>query len=480
MNPVLSSLLGLLFLSGLYLYAYPSANWIYVGSTLVHLFTGAAAAAILFFGLARLTRGNRFRARLGWGLVAAGAAVGVALIFTGMPRHLRGWLYAHIGLSLSGVLLIAEEWLARREWLGLRALRYATLVVGIASISGGAWWVREVGFARAYTIKNPSAPPATMDGEGDGPAGPFFPGSAQTAHRRLIPARFFMESQACQRCHADIYNQWDSSAHHFSSFNNQWYRKSIEYMQDVVGPRPSKWCGGCHDPAVLFSGMMDTPIREIIDRPESHAGMGCVACHSIVAVKSTMGQNDYVLEYPKLHELAASENPVVRQLHDFLVKLNPEPHRRAFLKPFVRNQTAEFCSTCHKVHLDVPVNHYRWIRGFNEYDNWQASGVSGQGARSFYYPPKPQKCADCHMPLVPSHDAGNLNGFVHSHLFPAANTALPFANQDRTQLEVTQAFLKDKIVTVDIFALSPAQPPAEGLEGPQAQFSTAFAVGEEA
>ena len=40
------------------------------------------------------------------------------------------------------------------------------------------------------------------------------------------------------------------------------------------------------------------------------------------------------------------------------------------------------------MHLDVPVNNYRWFRGFNDYDNWQASGVSGQGARSFYYPPK--------------------------------------------------------------------------------------------
>jgi len=25
--------------------------------------------------------------------------------------------------------------------------------------------------------------------------------------------------------------------HHFSSFNNQWYRKSIEYMQEVAGVR---------------------------------------------------------------------------------------------------------------------------------------------------------------------------------------------------------------------------------------------------
>ena len=101
-----------------------------------------------------------------------------------------------------------------------------------------------------------------------------------------------------------------------------------------------------------------------------------------------------------------------------------------FLKPFMRDQTAEFCSSCHKVHLDVPVNHYRWIRGFNEYDNWQASGVSGQGARSFYYPPKPQQCADCHMPLESSKDQGNINGFVHSHRFPAANTAVPTANED--------------------------------------------------
>jgi hypothetical protein len=156
---------------------------------------------------------------------------------------------------------------------------------------------------------------------------------------------------------------------------------------------------------------MDTPIRQIVHRPEAQAGLGCMMCHSIAQVKSTMGQGDFYLEYPKMHELAASKNPVIRSIHDFLTYLNPEPHRRTFLKPFMRNQTAEFCSSCHKVHLDVPVNHYRWFRGFNEYDNWQASGVSGYGARSFYYPPKPQQCADCHMPLQKSADAGNIAGF---------------------------------------------------------------------
>jgi len=203
-------------------------------------------------------------------------------------------------------------------------------------------------------------------------------------------------------------------------------------------------------------------------------------CHSIANVKSTMGQGDFYLEYPKLHELAANQNPVARALHDFLIRLNPEPHRRVFLKPFMKTQTAEFCSTCHKVHLDVPVNHYRWVRGFNEYDNWQASGVSGQGARSFYYPPKPQQCADCHMPTESSHDAGNVNGVVHSHRFPGANTALPVANEDAEQLKLTESFLKSGALTVDIFALSPARLPLKPGATSQSELATTFAVGEEA
>src|SRR5260370_24506345 len=105
-------------------------------------------------------------------------------------------------------------------------------------------------------------------------------------------------------------------------------------------------------------------------------------CHRNMQVKRTMGQGDFVLEYPKLHELAASDNPVVGTLHDFLVRVNPEPHRRTFLKPCMRTQTAEFCASCPKVPLDVPVNPYRWVRGLSEYDNWPASAPSVQGPRT--------------------------------------------------------------------------------------------------
>ena len=161
--------------------------------------------------------------------------------------------------------------------------------------------------------------PASMADEGAGPRGPFFPSSADTNVHQPIPATFFMTSESCGRCHKDIYEQWQSSMHHFSSFNNQWYRKSIEYMQDVVGTRPSKWCAGCHDHAVFFNGRFDRPIKEQIDTPEAQAGLACTSCHSIVHVNSSMGQGDFVVEYPPLHDLATSERPLPRWMHDVLL-----------------------------------------------------------------------------------------------------------------------------------------------------------------
>jgi len=483
MNRALSLLIGFLGVSAIYLYAFPQANVFYAGVVLLHVVAGVVASAWLLFWLVGSWRQGEPLVRVGMVFLFLGAIPGLALIYTGALRSEWTLVYVHLGLSFLGAGLIAA---ARIGWPSRHPLMRVAAVLGVLLVLAPvARYLRENRWAQHARIENPALPPLTMNGEGDGPTGPFFPSSAQVYGGEKIPSKFFMESDSCKRCHEDIYNQWNSSAHHFSSFNNQWYRKSIEYMQDTIGTKPSKWCGGCHDPAVLYAGKMDTPIKQIVHNPEAQAGLGCMMCHSIAEVKSTMGQGDFYLEYPVLHELAASRNPLVRGLHDFMIKLNPEPHRRVFLKPFMKQQTAEFCSSCHKVHLDVPVNHYRWFRGFNEYDNWQASGVSGEGARSFYYPAKPQQCADCHMPLEPSSDMGNVAGKVHSHRFPGANTALPTANEDAAQLKATEDFLTSGALTVDIFALLPASAgvktvPLKSTASAQNELATTFAVGEEA
>ncbi len=473
--------------TAVYLYALPSATIFYFANVALHTGLGVVVALGLLVYFFRGLGSDSLLVKFGGLFLVAGAALGIVLIFTGTPHRFKMWLYGHIALCAVAMILLAAEWMRQKSWLGVntlqRAVRFAFLLAVAGGIAGGAWWTRNVAWQSRYRVDNPAISPATMEKEGDGPHGKFFPSSAQTTDGKYIPSDYFLQSQACERCHSDIYQQWRSSVHHFSSFNNQWYRKSIEYMQSVAGVQPSKWCAGCHDPALLFSGMMDQPIAQNMDKPEARAGLSCMMCHSIVDVKSTMGQGDFLLEYPKLHALAASSNPMVRRVHDYVTRLNPEPHRRVFLKPFMREQVPEFCSSCHKVHLDQPLNNYRWIRGFNEYDNWQASGVSGQGARSFYYPATPMMCTDCHMPLVPSKDEGNIDGYVHSHRFPGANTAVPTANEDAVQLQASQNFLQDKQVSVDIFAISPAgkeNGQASTSKMPKQELSTTFAVGEEA
>jgi tetratricopeptide (TPR) repeat protein len=86
------------------------------------------------------------------------------------------------------------------------------------------------------------------------------------------------------------------------------------------------------------------------------------------------------------------------------------------------------------------------------------------------------------MPQVPSNDDGNVNGLVHSHRFPGANTAVPTANQDQAQFEFAKKFLQDKQLSVDIFAISPAGKEAASSAGSgfgKQELSTTFAVGEE-
>jgi tetratricopeptide (TPR) repeat protein len=469
-----------------YLYALPSPTLVYYGNVALHLVAGIAFAicgGAFAFRVLRTSSGESNPWLMAVVIVFSGCAIaGGWIAFVGATRAHQTALNTHVVCGAAGALLVAA-WALSRSPRSTAAVVLAATVLASILVPWAARPAVERSRQARHRIQNPLVPPATMDAEGSGPQSPFFPSSAKTNVGGVIPANFFMTSASCGRCHKEIYDQWNSSAHHFSSFNNQWYRKSIEYMQDVVGTRPSKWCAGCHDHAVFFNGRFDRPIKEQIATPEAQAGLACTSCHSVVHVGSSMGQADFTVEYPPLHDLAASDHPVLQKTHDALIYLAPGPHRDTFLKPFHREQTAEFCSSCHKVHLDTAVNDYRWFRGFNDYDNWQASGVSGQGARSFYYPAKPQKCADCHMPLVASNDPAAKDGKVRSHRFPGANTALPFVNHDPVQLKVVQDFLQDGQISVDVFGITrvaeaPA-PEVAGGKGSESRLSSTFAVGEE-
>ena len=281
----------------------------------------------------------------------------------------------------------------------------------------------------------------------------FYPSSSETFDQGLLDGRRLAANEYCRSCHPDSFHEWERSAHRFSSFNNPFYRKSVELMADRVGRERTKWCSGCHDPVVLFTGQMGTATQAKFsyDSFEAQQGLTCMSCHSIAEIKDVRGNGSYVIEESKQYPFAFSKNKILRAVNRLLIRMEPSLHRKTFLKPFMR--TPEFCSACHKVALIPALNSYHWIRGQDHYDTWYDSGVSGLAVRSFYDPPKPKACRDCHLPPYRSDEFGNRKGYLHDHLFPAANTALPFVRRDRDTERRIREFLENKVLTVDLFAI---------------------------
>jgi tetratricopeptide (TPR) repeat protein len=310
----------------------------------------------------------------------------------------------------------------------------------------------------------------------------FEPSRARTVDANFIPARALMNDEYCLKCHADIYKSHLHSAHKFSSFNNPAYLFSVRETRRRMGTRSSRWCAGCHDPVPFFSGQFDDPnFDDSAKNPIAQAGITCTACHSITHVGSRSGNGDYTIEEPIHYPFAYSDSPVLQWLNEQMVKAKPEFHKKTFLKPFHR--TEAFCSVCHKVGVPQEVNHYKeFLRGQNHDDSWWLSGVSGQGTRSWYYPPVAKtNCAQCHMPLRESEDFGarDFDGSgkrkIHSHLFPSANTGVPALLKYKGHEEVIKAhteFLKggpdgkSPPLRIDLFGLKQLTGEHTGVSAP--------------
>jgi tetratricopeptide (TPR) repeat protein len=291
----------------------------------------------------------------------------------------------------------------------------------------------------------------------------FEPSLARTATGKFIPARALANDQYCKTCHADVHKGWSDSVHRFSSFNNPPYLASVTETREMALERDgnvkaSRFCAGCHDPVPFFSGAFDDPNFDMVSDPLGQAGITCTACHAITHVNSTRGNADYTIEEPLHYPFAYSDNTALQWINHQLVRAKPTFHKRTFMKPF--HKTAEFCSACHKVHLPKELNHYKdFLRGQNHYDNYLLSGVSGHGARSFYYPEKAEpNCNGCHMPLQPSDDFGAafFDGAkelsVHDHLFPSANTGIAWLRDRPDVIEAHQQFLQG-VMRVDLFGV---------------------------
>ena len=433
-------------------------NAVYQTAFLAHLALGiviivpSIVYAILHLRRA-IDRPNRIAVRLGLALFVTLVVLlitGVALT-RGMPiveirdplgRESLYWLHVIAPLVLA--------WLFILHRLAGSRIRWGTGIgIGVASIGlsvAGVW------LSETQRVERTLAPEPY-----------FFPSLARPADGRFIDAADLMRDEYCAGCHQDIHAQWQYSAHRFASFNNPAYLFSVRNTRQMAmardgDVRAARFCAGCHDPVPLFSGAFDDPDFDDVKHPTADAGITCVACHAIEQLNSPRGNADYLISAPEHYPFAFSDDPRLVWLNGILIKGKPSFHKKTFLKPL--HKSAEFCGTCHKVHLPEELNHYRWLRGQNHYDSYLLSGVSGHGVASFYYPDQAvDSCNECHMPLTPSSDFGakpdTLTGTmaIHGHHFPAANTAIPhLLDMPPGVNEKHRSILKNSL-RVDVFAV---------------------------
>jgi len=304
----------------------------------------------------------------------------------------------------------------------------------------------------------------------------FEPSLARTVDGKFISDSRLMRDDTCLECHPSAHALWSQSAHKFSSFNNPAYLASVRNTRKVLLERDgnvhaARFCAGCHDPVPFFSGAFDNPTYDDVNDPTSQAGITCTVCHAIESIPGPRGNSEFLIGQPDLYPFALSDSPLLTFVNRQLIRAKPSFHKRTYLKPL--HQSAEFCSTCHKVHIPEELNQYRFLRGQNHYDSWLLSGVSGHGVASFYYPPKAQaNCNGCHMPLVPSTDFGarDFDGSgvlsIHNHLFLGANTAMrSMVGTTLESFEAHRQFIEGSL-RVDIFGIRRGEDVDAPFEGP--------------
>lgn len=242
------------------------------------------------------------------------------------------------------------------------------------------------------------------------------------------------DTELCASCHPDAAATWASSAHARASFDNPWYRQSVDAMREEVSPEASRFCAGCHDPVLLVADAMHEPVEPF--DPRAHAGVTCMVCHGIQEVR---------LDGTASYTLSTAEVPIpdpadAAEVAAHVEALTPEPLR-----------TSQMCGSCHRGFLGEHMGNAHHLAGIDDLTAWGRSGYSGSTATRLDEPVEESTCQGCHMPMGEGTRDFALDeqGQIHLHRFMGGHTALAGGAGDDAQLAAIRERLEDA-VRVDV------------------------------
>ncbi len=260
---------------------------------------------------------------------------------------------------------------------------------------------------------------------------------AETTIRGAVKGKHLADGGECEGCHSDVAAGFQASAHALASFNNPIYRGSIDRFRADAGNKTSRFCGGCHDIALLVDGGMDVAVEPSDNR--AHAGIGCKTCHGIVAARID-GNGSY--------ELSADPIPVPVQGDAQSIVV----HKAGAASSVLR--TNALCVSCHRAFLHEGTGNAHFLIGQDDVTPWQQSAYAGSRVHLLDEEVPMQDCRGCHMPRerADRNDPAAKNGTIASHRFVGAHTWLAAMRGDEKTLALTRTMLEGA-VSIDIAAV---------------------------
>ena len=281
---------------------------------------------------------------------------------------------------------------------------------------------------------------------------PYAPGNIQVVGTGFLQPDAFPSAEYCGGCHQQAYEQWRESLH-ANAFRSPFYRRSVNLLihDKSRGIAYARHCDSCHNPVAVLAGGL-TEDSQVNRAGIDGDGVTCMTCHSVVKVGAPEGNGQLTMGVPSV--MVDEHGNRIPELvsYDQILRY-PKRHAQAVMHDFMH--TAEFCAACHKANLPDELNHYKFVRAFTTYDEWQLSKYSHRNPLTFYTA-DPATCQGCHMQRGAAglHEPGAKQGQFASHRWLAGNTAVPFYYGYDKQLQKTIAFLRSgNYLHVDIFAL---------------------------